>query len=779
MRAIVTKIAGDLRRRRLQVYIVALIVALAAGVGTVAIALMRESAAPYATAFDQYQGAHLTALFDGAKATPDQLAATAQSPEVTASAGPWQTAQLPAVYGAQKSPIQIIARADPGGPVDRLLITSGRWATQPGEITLTYSYAQSIGAGVGKHLIVLSGANRWDLVIVGEIADIDEATTANFSPQYAWVQPAEFATLAPAGQPSSLMMLYRFRHAATGADLQRRVEEISAVLPSGAVSATLTHLVIQQIFGLTTTLTLTFLLAFAVFALGAAALIVANVVSGAVLTSQREIGVIKALGFTPGQVVTSFVGLMLVPALIGCAIGAPLGVLGSQPLLRSSAEALGLPVDLSFDPLAPLLAVFGSLLVVAIAAAIPALRAGLLRPVDAITQSATPDRQRRSWLGTLAQAAHLPRPASLGASDAYARPVRGLLTTVAVVIGVATLVFALGLSATFQKIEQNPGLTGAADVTISRYGDYPDSQLTATLEAQPETERAIAFDFFWMSGPQLSSPVNTLAIRGDSAALDYPILAGRWFQGPGEIVGGPAFLKEAHLAIGDTFTATINGRPIPLHVVGEYFTFANFGRAAAIDWSTYSAANPDAQPHNYLIDLHAGANGAAYAQRVEATAPDYLNVTTSALMYGAASVIAILNVVLAALVAILAAIAIAGVFNTLLLTSYERVRDTATLKALGMTPRQVVGMVVVSACVLGVVGGVIGVPVGVWLHQSLLALMGTAVGEAMPSGITQSAYNPAILPLLALAGVLVAAIGAALPAVMASRQPVAEALRAE
>src|SRR5215831_9432878 len=294
MRAIVTKIASDLRRRRLQVFIVALIVALASGVGTVAIALMRESAAPYTTAFDQYQGAHLTALFDGAKTTPDQLAATAQLPEVTASAGPWQTAQLPIVYGAQKASIQIIGRSDPGGAVDRLLITAGRWATQPGEITLTHSYAQAIGAIVGNHLTVLSGADRRGLVIVGEIADIDEATAANFNPQFAWVQPEEFATLSTAGQPSSLMMLYRFQHAATAADLQLRVEEISAVLPPGAVTATLDHLVIQQIFGLTTTLTLTFLLAFAVFALGAAALIVANVVSGAVLTSQREIGVIKA-----------------------------------------------------------------------------------------------------------------------------------------------------------------------------------------------------------------------------------------------------------------------------------------------------------------------------------------------------------------------------------------------------------------------------------------------------------------------------------------------------
>jgi putative ABC transport system permease protein len=778
MRALISKIAGDLRRRRLQAFVVALIVALATGVGTLAIELLNESSAPYMHAFEQYQGAHLTVLFDGSLVRADQVAATAQLPEVTASAGPWQEAQVPVEYGTQRTSVQLIARPDPGGPVDRLPLTAGRWATQPGEIVLTHSFAQSIGVRVGGHLTTLSSADRPDVVVVGEVADIDEGSAGLFGPQFAWVQPAEFAALLSPGQPVRAMMLYRFRHAATGADLQQRSQEIAALVPPGAVSTSLSYLLIQQIFGLTTTLTLTFLLAFAVFALGAAALIVANVVGGAVLTSQRDIGVVKALGFTPGQVVVAFVGLMLVPALLGCAVGVPLGVVGSRPLIGSSADALGLPASSVVDPVAPLLAPFGGLLVVALAAALPALRAGRLSPVDAIAQSISPSRRHRNWIGSLAQALRLPRPASLGASDAFARPLRGLLTTAAVVIGVATLVFAVGLHATFQTIEHNRGLSLTADVTISRYGAYPDSQLMTTLATQPETKRVVSSTFFWLGVSQLSSPVSTTAWRGDSASLGIPILAGRWLAGPGEVVGGPTFLKEAHLAVGDTFTATLNGRQIELHLVGEYFTFSNFGRDAAIDWSTYLEADPAAQPAAYLVDLQPGADADAYAERIAATAPDFVGVTTSSAS-GAEPILAILDGVLAALVMILAAIALAGVFNTLLLNAYERVRDMATLKALGMTPGQVVGMVVASACVLGVLGGIVGVPLGIWLHQALLTLMGSVIGETLPSQLTQGGYNPLILPLLACAGILVAALGAALPAWMASRQPVAEALRAE
>src|SRR5260221_14421029 len=170
MGALVTKIAGDLRRRRLQAAVVFLIVALATGVGTVAIELLNESSAPYTRAFEQYQGAHLSVFFHESLVTPEQLVATTQLPEVTASAGPWQTVQVPVEYGAQKTLVQVIARPDPGGPLDRLPLTAGRWAARAGEIVLTHSFAQSLGVGGGGPPNAPSRAARPEPTPPGEVA---------------------------------------------------------------------------------------------------------------------------------------------------------------------------------------------------------------------------------------------------------------------------------------------------------------------------------------------------------------------------------------------------------------------------------------------------------------------------------------------------------------------------------------------------------------------------------------------------------------------------------
>ena len=391
MKALLTKILGDLRRRRVQAIIIFIIVALSAGVGTLGIEVLNSSSAPFDQAFEQNAGAHVQMAFDGRVVTPDQLAATTTLPAVTASAGPWPSSILPFAFGTAKALLRVVGRASPGGPVDRLQLVAGRWATQPGEIVLTSSFAQASRLSVGSQLTAISRLDKPRLTVVGEVVDIDETSSSLVQAlQFAWVAPSQVAGLLGPSDHTDYVMLFRFHQAETLAALQQETQEIEEALPPNAVTATLTYLSVKQSFTTFSGFILGFLLAFAAFALGAVALIIANVVTGAVLSSYREIGILKALGFTPGQVVLTFVGQMLLPALAGCLVGAPLGVLGSIPIINTSYQALGLPATTLVSPLLAVLTSIGILVVVALFATFPALRAGLLKPVVAITRGTAP-----------------------------------------------------------------------------------------------------------------------------------------------------------------------------------------------------------------------------------------------------------------------------------------------------------------------------------------------------------------------------------------------------
>ncbi|GHH77791.1 FtsX-like permease family protein [Promicromonospora soli] len=113
----------------------------------------------------------------------------------------------------------------------------------------------------------------------------------------------------------------------------------------------------------------------------------------------------------------------------------------------------------------------------------------------------------------------------------------------------------------------------------------------------------------------------------------------------------------------------------------------------------------------------------------------------------------------------------------LLATALCAVTALGVLKSLGMTPRQVRTMVVVSTVLVGLAAGLLAVPAGTALHSTVMPAMGDAAQSGLPTSVLD-AFRPAELVALAASGVVLAVLGALLPAGWAARTSVAAALRA-
>jgi putative ABC transport system permease protein len=119
-----------------------------------------------------------------------------------------------------------------------------------------------------------------------------------------------------------------------------------------------------------------------------------------------------------------------------------------------------------------------------------------------------------------------------------------------------------------------------------------------------------------------------------------------------------------------------------------------------------------------------------------------------------------------------------GVVNLTLLHARERIRDLGVARALGMTPRQSLYMIISSVLVTGLTGGVIGTVAGVVAHRVVIDAMGSSTGFRLPAAITD-VFDPVTLALLALGGLAVALVGALPAASWAARVRTATALRTE
>jgi putative ABC transport system permease protein len=112
-----------------------------------------------------------------------------------------------------------------------------------------------------------------------------------------------------------------------------------------------------------------------------------------------------------------------------------------------------------------------------------------------------------------------------------------------------------------------------------------------------------------------------------------------------------------------------------------------------------------------------------------------------------------------------------GIVNTLTMSVVERIRELGVLRAIGMTRRQAIRMVLVEAFVLGLIGVLLGSGAGLAVGVVLLALGG---GLGPVAGIP---WFP--IELAAALGLLLPAIAALYPAQLASRITIVTALQFE
>ncbi|MCT9075673.1 ABC transporter permease [Streptomyces fulvoviolaceus] len=773
-------------RRRVQTVVIAVAVMMAVAAAVVAGSLMVAANAPFDHAFAQQKGAHITAEYDPAKATTAQLRATGQLEGVTATAGPYPITTISPVdaEGMKPPAMTLVGRPTPHADVDDLDLTSGRWATKPGEVVLTPQFAGP-AFKLGTTLKTSDAADARTLTVVGM------ATSASRTAD-AWATPAQVRALASKDIPVTSQMLYRFDSADTNGQIAADRKKLTAAVPTGALLGTTSYLDTKRAADSGAAPTIPFLIAFGVLGIAMSVIIVGSVVSGAVGTSLRRIGILKAIGFTPREVVRAYVAQALIPAGAGIALGVVLGNLLAVPLLEDTEQAYGtasLTVAWWVDVVVPAAA----LLVVGVAALIPALRAGRLSTIEAIAVGRAPRTGRGQWAHRAAGRLPLPRAVTYGLASPFAHPVRTAALLLAVAFGTVAATFAVGLTSSLNAVgaAQDPENRAAVSVFtgagphVSRNGPGPAPGTAEPEKADPARVRAAiaaqsgTASYYGRTQAEVtvggvSGIAQATLYQGGSGSGAYEMISGHWLTGAGQVVVPSNFLEKTGTEIGDTVRVTYEKHMATLRIVGEAFAGSDDELEIYADMADF----PGAEPSVYLVDVESGVSATEYAQKLAATIQPLGGDASANSPSEQDNFILILNAMAALLTLMLVSVAGLGVLNSVVLDTRERVHDLGVCKALGMSPRQTVSLVLASVAGIGVLGGFVGVPAGYALHAYVLPVMGHAAGTDLPSSVLD-VYGTQQLLLLGLAGVVIALLGAMLPAGWAAKARTATALRTE
>jgi putative ABC transport system permease protein len=817
MSAVFRAARGGLGGRRLQAIIIGLVVLVSTAAATLALGMLVDAHSPFDHAFAQQHGADLTVSVDTKLASAAQIANAMHVKGVTAVAGPFTaddsvTAKvtMPQIDGTLDNvPLDLAGRSSPGGPVDELALQQGHWATGDNQIVV------SANGNAPDQLGAMVTVGNQTLTIVGIANSVTNTADG-------WVLPAEMNSIIAEAGTAQAQLLYQFSSSATTSDLTADTHEVEAALPSGAVLGTTQYLAVRQSEQSSVAPWVPFIIAFGVIALVISVLIVVNVVSGAVVAGTTRIGILKSIGFTPAQVVGAYVLLVAVPALIGAVAGVICGNLLAAPIYAQNAQVyqvgvLGVPFWV--DVAVPL-----TVLVLTVAAAVgPASRAGSMSAVQAIATGRAPKPKHGFFAQrALAKLTSVPRPVTLGFAAPAARPGRTFVTVIAVLFGAAAVTFGVGLSTSlnhvYDDINQaarlpvrvnalppgamvNPGgpvKGGPGKPAKGQNQGGPvavigpgEQQLTAAqqhaiitaINAQPGTLHYLSQANDSLDFPGLATNADggthvTALGNGDPAWSKLALISGTWYpqsSGVPEIDVNTLFLTDTATAVGDTYTMVNGTHKVTAKIVGEVF---NPGNDVDVYMSpaTLSAIDPTADTvGSFVVTLKPGVSADAYASSLQTALGDTFNV--NAAFSDGQEVIAITTLV-AMLTLLIIVVAGLGVLNTVALQIRERSHDIGVFKALGMTPRQTLTMVVCSVGITGLVAGIIAVPAGILLHHDVLPAMAHAANSGLPASVV-SVYSAPEMIGLALAGLVIAVAGALAPATWAAHSRTAAALRTE
>ena len=466
----------DLRRRRTEAAL--LLIAVLAATTTLTLGLVVRDAAsnPYESTRAATKGPDVVAG-TGPFADLADLEKLATASGVTEHSGPYPVIAGKLEASGRTSDVQVEGRDTAIATVDQPEATQGSWVSDGG-VVLEAAFANSLDVSVGDSVTLSGksfkvvglavtaamppypGTSSSCIVSVGCVnGAIPKDLPPGFlhNPGLVWLTQADVRSLAPAQDSMSYVMNLKL------ADPDEAEAFVDA--NSGTMMGMQTW---QSILADATELARDsqILLLIGAWLLGLLAVASLSVLVGGRMADQtRRVGLLKAVGGTPGLVAAVLLAEYLLVAVVAAATGRAIGALTAPLLTESSAGLIGSAgtPSLTWSTVALVTAV--ALGVAVVATAVPAMRGARTSTVSALADAARPPH-RTGWL--IALSARLPVPLLLALRVAARRPRRVVLAGVSIAVTVSGIYILLVLNA-FLSEQPATRAYSEAQVTVLRH----------------------------------------------------------------------------------------------------------------------------------------------------------------------------------------------------------------------------------------------------------------------------------------------------------------------
>lgn len=697
----------------------------------------------------------------------DALRRAADDESVVAASRPAPVASLETDVDGEPADVRLTA-VDPDAlpAVARPDLVAGRWPTTgTREVVVERSVAAAGTATVGERLEVDAPSGPVELQVVGAAVDLTGCAWPACQP-LRLLGRVDLVTGLTGGTPDTHVTVLRLGDPAAARAVQSR---LLAADPGGLRDADAWPVTRDELLE-GAQLGGAFAAGFGIFLLAAACMVVAGATTARLVARRRAFGLLKAVGYRPGQLTATTLAEHLVIGAAGVVAGWVAGLLLAAPAVRLSVR--GLRDDggarLAAGPLLIALVLVEAIL--ALSVVVPAWRAGRQPAAEALRDTAAVPT-RGSRLAAVARRLGAGPSLVYGLRRAFVRPLRAALAGGALLVAAAGAMLFIGFVGVIDLSASDSADTGIPWTAYARPTGAPETQVAAVLDTTPEV--AAWFTEQTAQGTVGKDAFTVRILGGDPDAAGYLVRQGRRVAGPGEAMVGYGFLARTGHRVGDTIDLQVGGATVTLQVVGWFSDLTDGGEVVQLRQEALPASATIEGPPTFRLvaadGVEPAAMAAAAADRLgddaEVVAPDQTDIERAEIIAP-----------LLAMIAVLGAIAAANLLAVTIASQRERARSLGILRAVGCTTGQLIGQSAVGTASIGLLAGIIGAPIG-WLLYRAIADAATKAAGLGPNPIAAPSW--AALAAVLIGTTAVAAGTGALAAVGPVRRPAAELVRYE
>jgi putative ABC transport system permease protein len=751
---------GVRRRGRGQLIALVLVAALAGAAIVTGLAAQRSATDLLDRAYERAGRPDLVLVGDA-----DALRRAARDPAVAAASDPAPVAALETDVDGEPVAVRLLA-VDPNAlrTVARPDLVAGRWPTAGSREVVVERSAAAGTARIGDRIQVTGPTGPVQLQVVGAAVDL----TGCFRPlcqPLRLLGPADLVAQLAGGTVTEHLSALRLRDPATARAVEGR---LLAADPDGLGDASAWPDTREEILE-GPQLVGAFAAGFGVFLIAVACLVVAGATSARLVARRRTFGLLKAVGYRPGQLTTATLAEHLGIGAAGVVAGWVGGSL-LAPAVQVGIEGLGDRPGAQFAP-GPLLAALVLVeAILALSVVVPAWRAGH-QPAAEVLRDAAAVPTGGARLAALARRLGAGPSTVTGVRRALARPLRATLAGGALLVGAVGAMIAVGFIGVLDLSATDSADTGIPWTAYATPTRATQGQVAAVLDTTPEV--AAWYTEQTTKGTVGADAFTVRVLGGDPDAAGYLVREGRPATGPGQAMVGYGFLARTGHQVGDTIDLRIGGTTATLEIVGWFSDLAEGGQIIQLRREALPASVVLEEPPTFRLVAADGVAPAAMAAAVAARLGDRATVVAPRRDDGGRgqgiALFAVLTLVLGGVAAAnLLAVTVAG--------QRERARSLGILRAVGCTTRQLVGQSAVGTALIGLLAGVVGAPLG-WLGFRVAADATTKAAGLGPNPIPAPSW--AALAAVVIGVTAAAATTGALAAVGPTRRPAAALLRYE